>query len=163
MRKVATVCGVLLCASALCGSMVVAHAQWLNYPTPGTPRGKDGKPNLSAKAPRAANGKPDLSGVWQTEFESAAENARLFGPALTTFVVPGDDPSQFSRYFLNILSDFTPETSPIRPVAEEQTRKNREGRGTANPTEHCLPAGIPSADLFNYAPALPLNEGSAGG
>ena len=23
-----------------------AHAQWLNYPTPGIPRTKDGKPNL---------------------------------------------------------------------------------------------------------------------
>ena len=36
-----------------------ARAQWLNYPTPGTPRTKDGKPNLSAKTPRLA-GKPDL-------------------------------------------------------------------------------------------------------
>ena len=41
-----------------------AHAQWLNYPTPGTPRTRDGKPNLAAPAPRAADGKPDLSGVW---------------------------------------------------------------------------------------------------
>ena len=38
-----------------------AHAQWLNYPTPGTPRTKDGKPNLTAPAPRV-NGKPDLVG-----------------------------------------------------------------------------------------------------
>ena len=28
------------------------HAQWLNFPTPGTPRTRDGKPNLAA--PRAA-------------------------------------------------------------------------------------------------------------
>jgi hypothetical protein len=48
------------------GALLFAPAQWLNYPTPGTPRGADGKPNLSAKAPRAANGKPDLSGVWRT-------------------------------------------------------------------------------------------------
>ncbi len=39
-------------------------AQWLNYPTPGTPRTKDGKPNLSAPAPRTREGKPDFSGVW---------------------------------------------------------------------------------------------------
>jgi hypothetical protein len=39
-------------------------AQWLNYPTPGTPRTKDGKPNLSAPAPRTREGKPDFSGIW---------------------------------------------------------------------------------------------------
>ena len=40
-------------------------AQWINYPTPGTPRTRDGKPNLVAPAPRT-HGKPDISGVWQT-------------------------------------------------------------------------------------------------
>jgi len=40
-----------------------AHAQWLNFPTPGTPRTRDGKPNLSAPSPRTVDGKPDLSGV----------------------------------------------------------------------------------------------------
>ena len=63
------------------GALLFAPAQWLNYPTPGTPRGADGKPNLSAKAPRAANGKPDLSGVWRTAYDSPDENERLFGPA----------------------------------------------------------------------------------
>ena len=29
-----------------------AEAQWLNYPTSGTPRTPDGKPNLSAKSRR---------------------------------------------------------------------------------------------------------------
>ena len=42
-----------------------ASAQWLNYPSPGTPRLADGKPNLSAPAPRTVDGKPDLSGVWR--------------------------------------------------------------------------------------------------
>src|SRR5207344_2906583 len=41
-------------------------AQWINHPTPGVPKGKDGKPNLAAPAPRAADGKPDLSGLWRT-------------------------------------------------------------------------------------------------
>jgi hypothetical protein len=38
------------------------QAQWLTYPTPGTPRLRDGKPNLTAPAPRA-HGRPDLSGI----------------------------------------------------------------------------------------------------
>jgi hypothetical protein len=41
-----------------------APAQWLTYPTPGTPRTPDGKPNLAAPTPRTADGKPDLSGIW---------------------------------------------------------------------------------------------------
>jgi hypothetical protein len=40
------------------------NAQWLNYPTPGTPRTADGQPDLSAATPRTADGKPDLSGIW---------------------------------------------------------------------------------------------------
>ena len=35
-------------------------AQWLKYPTPGTPRNADGKPSLAAPAPRTADGKPRL-------------------------------------------------------------------------------------------------------
>jgi hypothetical protein len=51
----------LAIALGLCGA---AAAQWIEYPTAGVPRGKDGKPNLSAAAPRAADGRPDLSGMW---------------------------------------------------------------------------------------------------
>ena len=39
-------------------------AHWLNHPTPGAPRTRDGKANLSARAPKTADGKPDFSGVW---------------------------------------------------------------------------------------------------
>lgn len=38
-------------------------AQWINHPTPGIPRTKDGKANLSAPAPRTRNGHPDFSGT----------------------------------------------------------------------------------------------------
>ena len=71
---------ILFAATAFC-----TQGQWLNYPTPGTPRTRDGKPELSAKAPRASNGKPDLSGVWRTEFAPPGENERLFGADVKTF------------------------------------------------------------------------------
>src|SRR5579871_749117 len=96
-------------------ALLGANAQWLDYRTPGTPRMPDGKPDLSAKPPRATNGKPDLSGVWQSEYAPAGENERLFGNEAKTFAVLGDDPRQFPKYFMNILVDFKPEDSPLRP------------------------------------------------
>ena len=133
------------------GAVLFAPGQWLNYPTPGTPRGTDGKPNLSAKAPRASNGKPDLSGVWRTEYDSSAENERLFGAGITAFSVPGDDPSTFSKYFLNILVDFKPEDNPMRPAAVELFRKNTEKKANSS-SARCLPQGLPRTDINSYAP-----------
>ena len=134
------------------GALLCAHGQWLNYPAPGTPRMRDGKPDLSAKAPRASNGKPDLSGVWQTEFTPSGENERLFGDVFEDFVVPGDDPRTFSKYFFNILADFKPSEAPIRPEGVELFRKNADTRGKGNPASQCLPQGIPRADILSYAP-----------
>ena len=140
-------------ALVFAGTLLCAQAQWLNYPTPGTPRTRDGKLDLTAKTPRASNGKPDLSGVWQTEYAPPGENEKLFGAALVKdFVVPGDDPSTFSKYFINILVDFKPEESPLRPAAAELLRKNAERRGPDNPATRCLPQGLPRADILSYAP-----------
>jgi hypothetical protein len=50
--------GAALVASTLACSLPLS-AQWLDYPTPGIPRMKYGKPNLSASAPNDATGKPD--------------------------------------------------------------------------------------------------------
>jgi hypothetical protein len=133
------------------GALLLAPGQWLNYPTPGTPRGADGKPNLSAKAPRASNGKPDLSGVWRTEYGSPDENERLFGPAIKAFIQPGDDPSSFSKYFLNILVDFKPDDNPMRPAAVELLRKNTEKKANSS-SARCLPQGLPRTDINSYAP-----------
>jgi hypothetical protein len=128
----------------LTAALVGAHAQWLNYPTPGTPRTKDGKPNLTARAPRAANGKPDLSGVWQVEPTPAEEMKRLFGDMSADSAL-GDNSSAFSKYLVNILLDFKPEKSPLRPEFAELLRQ-RQGRET--PLLHCLPIGIPADDLL---------------
>ena len=129
------------------GALVCAHAQWLNYPTPGTPRTRDGKPELSAKAPRASDGKPDLSGVWQTEPVPPGES--VLGDE-SFFVVPGDDPRTFNKYFWNILADFKPAEAPIRPEAAELFRKN--AASAISPVASCLPLGIPGADMLAYAP-----------
>src|SRR5437762_13194375 len=64
------------------------HAQWLHYPTPGIPRTRDGKPNLTAKTPRASNGKPDLSGIWHVQPTSLDEMKRLFGEDVNKIEVP---------------------------------------------------------------------------
>jgi hypothetical protein len=124
------------------------HAQWLNQPTHGTPRTKDGKPNLFAKAPRLA-GKPDLSGVWQVEPPAKGEIERLIGrDSLTVGLVPGDDLNTFSKYFFNVLADFKSEESPLRPEAAEIIRNRPKDAET--PDERCLPFGVPRAELIGF-------------
>jgi hypothetical protein len=127
-----------------------AEAQWLNYPTPGTPRTRDGKPNLSAPPPRASNGKPDLSGVWQTEASPPGEIERLYGKLLGTFVSPGEDPRTFSKYFFNVLADFKPEEAPIRPEMKGFLRQ--QAASAISPVLQCQPQGLPRADILTYAP-----------
>jgi hypothetical protein len=127
-----------------------AQAQWLHYPTPGIPRTRDGRPNLSAPAPRAANGKPDLSGRWQVEPTPFEEMTRLFGPGLDTLSVPGDDPRNFSKYAFNILADFKPEEAPIRPEAAKILLRHLETSGIENPTTKCLLGGVPFGGLLPF-------------
>jgi len=125
-----------------------ADAQWLNHPASGIPRTKDGKPNLSAPTPRAANGKPDLSGIWSTDPTPAAEMERLF-PDLGALAVPGDDPRDFSKFFLDIFADVERKDIPIKPEAAELfLARVKEGFGKEVPTSKCLPAGIPMGDLL---------------
>ena len=120
-----------------------AYAQWLNFPTPGTPRTRDGKPNLSAPAPHTADGKPDLSGVWMHEITSVAEMRRLYGPTIDEQVkvqVPGMEIGTQHKYFINILLDFKPEEVPMRPEAAEIFRRRAGSNLTSG---SCLPMGIP--------------------
>lgn len=131
----------VILAGFFAGGVFGVHAQWLNYPAPGTPRTADGKPNLSAPAPRLSNGKPDLSGVWLTQAAAPGEIERLMGAAVKTFSVPGDDLTTFSKYAFNILADFKPEDSPLRPEAKRSVD-----------AAVCLPMGLPLADVFNFAP-----------
>jgi hypothetical protein len=126
-----------------------AQAQWLNFPTPGTPRTRDGKPNLAAPAPRAADGKPDLSGVWQVQPTSLAEWKVLLGDRFDAQFKArslGMELDHISKYSVNILVDFKPEETPMRPEAAEILRRRLPGD---LPNTHCLPVGIPSDGLFS--------------
>jgi len=97
-----------------------AVAQWLNYPTPGTPRLADGKANLSAPAPRTADGKPDLSGVW-----------RGAGPL----------------YRFNIAQDL--KTEDVQPWAEALFLKRVRDNRKESPLAQCLPVSVPFHNFFN--------------
>jgi hypothetical protein len=127
-----------------------AHAQWLNYPTPGTPRTRDGKPDLTAPAPRAADGKPDLSGVWMHEITSVAEMKRLYGALVEEAIkvdVPGMEIGTQHKYAVNILLDFKPDDSPMRP---ETAALLRQRQVNADVTDVCrAPMGIPLAGLLS--------------
>jgi hypothetical protein len=93
------------------------QAQWLNYPTAGIPRTKDGKPNLTAPAPKLADGTPDLSGIWME-------------PGL--------------KYLINVAADL--KEVPFQPWAEAEYKKRMDTRGKDDPNNFCLPSGYPEKD-----------------
>ena len=125
------------------------HAQWLNFPTPGTPRTRDGKPNLTAPAPRAADGKPDLSGTWMHEVTTAAELTRLYGARIEEAIkvdVPGMEIGTQHKYAFNILLDF--DASIMRPHAAEAMQ--RRGAALEDPERACgSVVGFPLAGLLS--------------
>jgi len=126
-----------------------AQAQWLNFPAPGTPRMRDGKPNLNAPPPRALDGKPDLSGVWMHELTSVAEMKRLFGERIDEAVkvdVPGMEIGTQHKYAFNILVDFKPNEVSMRPAALERLKL----AAARNPADVCMGhPGFPLADLLS--------------
>jgi hypothetical protein len=124
----------LLAAAVLLAAFVPAAAQWLNVPTKGIPRTKDGKPDLTAPAPRKPDGKPDLSGIWKGD----AQNA---------------------KYLHDVAADFKPGQFPIQPWAGELTN-DRATNTHANefPPARCLPAGIPIEDTQPFVPRKIIQE-----
>jgi hypothetical protein len=129
---------------------IAAHAQWLNHVPAGTPLTRDGKPNLAAPVPRAADGKPDLSGTWMHEITTVEEVKRLFPGRFDDAIRVnsiGMEIGTQHKYVFNILADFTPEDSPLRPETAELMRR----RAASNdPSDVCVGVpGIPRADLLS--------------
>jgi len=117
MRGPKTKIAILFAATMLC-----ANGQWLNYPTPGTPRTRDGKPNLSAPAPRASNGKPDLSGIWVT----------------------------MGGYTGNIAKDLKPGEVSFQPWAEALYKHRLDTQGKDDPQAYCVLSGVPREHVVPY-------------
>ena len=117
-------------------------AQWLNYPEAGTPRTKDGKPNLMAPAPRM-NGRPDLSGVWQAERTPSAEWGRVLGNDRAKIAI---DLNDVTKEAMNVFWGIKPEEQPLRP---EALAIMKERRDQADPRHRCLPHSVPM-DIFVF-------------
>ncbi|HMF12432.1 MAG TPA: hypothetical protein VKE94_09005 [Gemmataceae bacterium] len=108
-------------ATAILAFLVCAPlpAQWLHYPTPGVPRTKEGKANLSAPAPKTIDGKPDLSGIW-----ASADN----------------------KYLQNLAADGI--QVPFQPWAEKLYKERSENLGKGRPSERCLTHGVTDFDAL---------------
>jgi hypothetical protein len=103
----------LAVALSLCTAGVLP-AQWLNQPTAGIPRTRDGKPNLAAPAPKTADGKPDLSGLWRLGVEIGIS--------------------------ANITADLPP--GAVQPWAAALSKKRMEDFGKDDPEiTGCIPGG----------------------
>jgi hypothetical protein len=120
-------------------------AQWTNHSDRGTPRLKDGKPNLSAPAPRMPDGKPELTGIWQADSSPIPELLSLLPGGSNGL---GEDIP--SKYFLDILADFKPGEAPLLPATAALYRQRLGQIGQFSPATRCLPTGVP---LVNAAPA----------
>jgi hypothetical protein len=137
-----------LLIAVLAFSSTGAQAQWLNYSTPGTPRLKDGKPNLAAPTPEALDGKPDLSGVWLHETTTVEDVKRIFGHRFDGEIagsIPGMEIGTQHKYFFDIFADFKPGEPTLTPEAAERRRKMFAER---DPSKVCAePVGLPFAAL----------------
>ena len=109
--------GILPCIVVLALICTPVYGQWTKLPAAATPRGPDGKPNLSAPAARLPDGHPDLSGIWE---------------------------SGGARYILDIAADLKPGEVPFQPWARTLVDQRADGSHSGeDPFANCLPQGVP--------------------
>ncbi len=93
---------------------------------------------------------PDLSGVWMHEITTVAEVRRLFGNRFDDAIKAnslGMEIGTQHKYAFNILLDFKPDESPLRPEAAELMRRHAAERGPQNSCEEV--GGWPRNDLLS--------------
>src|SRR5580698_5457235 len=116
----------LMLIGAMAAPLVLG--QWLNYPTAGVPRTKDGKPNLSGPAPRTRDGKPDISGMWDV-----LHNRPCPAEGCADMFIP----QEFLDIGFSIQGGL-----PYQPWAAAIVKKRTEENRRDDPNVFCLPVGI---------------------
>jgi hypothetical protein len=122
----------------------ILSGQWINEPARGVPRTRDGKPNLTATAPRLG-GKPDFTGLWQTDMAAPGEIEK-FIPDLGKVIVPGDDPTTFSKYLFNVMADYKPDEITLSAEAQKAFAEQRAIADAIG--ARCWPGSLPFTDMF---------------
>jgi hypothetical protein len=103
-------------------AVLPTEAQWLNLPSKGLPRTPDGKVDMNAPAPRMPDGKADLRGIWMLQ----------------------------GRFIFNIASGMKPDDIPYQPWAKALYDSRLANESIDDPVGHCIPAGVPRADVVPY-------------
>jgi hypothetical protein len=117
-----------------CGGVLIAataSGQWLDYPARNVPRGKDGKPILTEKAPKTRDGKPDLSGIWLPD---------------NTTGLKGTNGEPLPGHFISVTWDMKNGDVPFTPEGAAAYRRNETNNQKNDPITTCHPIGMPAAD-----------------
>lgn len=113
-------------------------AQWLNLPTPGIPRTRDGKPDLAAATPKTSGGKPDFSGMWIPRDTLACNPAERGVQCTELPLTP-----QILNFGAGLKGGL-----PYRQWAADLVKGRSKDVAYIDPHEHCLPPNFPRAWAF---------------
>jgi hypothetical protein len=106
---------------------VSLSAQWPRRAQPGVPKAPDGKVNMTAPTPRGTDGKPDLSGIWDV-------SPRREKPGQAP---PGRPPlAVFADIGVNMVGGL-----PFQSWAAELSKKRVANQRYDNPDALCFPQG----------------------